>query len=226
MRVAIYFTPPAGAPLTRAAAEWLGRSAFDGEPTRAPEPVLDALVAEPARYGFHATMKAPFRLRHGVQLEQLDEALAAFASTRHPVLIEELAVAALGPFFAFVPKAPPAALSDLEAAIVTAFEPFRAPLTEAEVARRRPERLTERQRDHVERFGYPHVLDDFRFHMTLTGAVDEARRSEVRARLGAQFGALDGQALLIDQLALVLEPAPGEPFRVHSLHPFEPAETR
>ena len=75
MRVAIYATPPAGAALTRAAALWLGRDAFVGEATRESDAEIDPVVAEPARYGFHATMRAPFRIAEGFDLADVDERL-------------------------------------------------------------------------------------------------------------------------------------------------------
>lgn len=220
MRAAIYFTPPAGAPLTRTAAEWLGRSAFDGEPTRDPDPTVDPLVASPARYGFHATMRAPFRLAEGVDLSKVDARLAAFCASRDPVRIAELVLARLGPFFALVPESAPPALGELESAVVRSFEPLRAPATAEEIARRKPHKLTERQRDYLEKWGYPHVFEEFRFHMTLTGKVPAAERKPVEARLRDRFAPFDGAPLAIDHLALFMEPEPGAPFRVHSVHPF------
>ncbi|RZJ38530.1 MAG: DUF1045 domain-containing protein, partial [Brevundimonas sp.] len=92
MRTAIYFTPPAGAPLTRAAALWLGRDAFTGEATREADAEIDALVAEPARYGFHATMRAPFRIAEGFDLADVDERLARFAASRPVVTLPEMAL--------------------------------------------------------------------------------------------------------------------------------------
>ncbi|MEF2550329.1 DUF1045 domain-containing protein [Aurantimonas sp. A2-1-M11] len=220
MRAAIYFTPPAGAPLTRTAARWLGRSAFDGEPTRAPDPAVDPLVASPARYGFHATMRAPFRFAEGVDLAEVDARLAAFCASRDRVRIDRLVIARLGPFFALVPERAPEALGDLEAAVVNSFEPLRAAATPQEIARRQPEALSERQRDYLAQWGYPHVFEEFRFHMTLTGKVPAAERDTVEAQLRDTFGEFDGAPLAIDHLALFMEPEPGAPFRVHSVHPF------
>ncbi|KQT82175.1 DUF1045 domain-containing protein [Aurantimonas sp. Leaf443] len=220
MRAGLYFTPPPGSSLTRAAALWLGRNAFDGEPTRAPDETLDPLVADPARYGFHATMKAPFRLASGLALAELDERLASFCASRDPVRIDSLGLAEIEGFLALVPKEPPASLAALEEAVVTAFEPFRAPASEQDLARRRPHLLTERQREHLERFGYPYVLSEFRFHMTLTGRLEKDAAKAVTKRLRKALGDLDGAPRTIDSLALFVEPAPGAPFRVHSLHPF------
>ena len=219
MRAAIFFTPPAGHPLSRAAGHWLGRNAFDGEPTRPPDAALDERIASPARYGFHATMKAPFRLAEGTDLVDLDAALASFCAANAPVTLEHLILARIGRFFALVPQSPPPALIELESAIVRQFERFRAPLSRAELARREPEHLTERQRENLTAWGYPFVFADFRFHMTLTGPIAEAEAEATQRLLGERFEAFDGEPLTVDGLALFIEPEPGAPFKVHSLHP-------
>lgn len=226
MRAAIYFTPPAGAALTRAAAEWLGRSAFDGEPTRPRDKRLDPLVEQPARYGFHATMKAPFRLAEDVDLVDLDARLAAFCASRDAFDIDRLVIARLGSFFAFVPETPPVALAELADAVVRTFEPMRAPISEEEISRRDPDKLSERQREQLAQWGYPYVFHDFRFHMTLTGSVEKPDRAKVEKRLARHFGALDGGPMTIDRLAIFVEPEPGAPFRLHSMHPFDPRRDR
>lgn len=220
MRAAIYFTPPADAPLTRAAAEWLGRCPFGDESVLESGAGADPLVEAAARYGFHATLKAPFRLAEGTDLAELGASLENFCATRRAVTIPRLMIGELGAFFAFVPEAAPPGLAELERAVVTNFEPFRAPLSSAELARRGPERLGERQRHNLERWGYPHVLDDFRFHMTLTGPVEPERRQFVRKRLERHFQAFDRRPLTIDRLAVFIEPEPGAAFRVHSIHSF------
>jgi putative phosphonate metabolism protein len=221
LRAAIYFTPPAGTPLARAAAEWLGRDAFLGTATRPADPEIDPLVADPARYGFHATMRAPFTLDDGCDLAGLDERLAGFAASRQAFLVPAIQLSQLGRFFALVPATHSIELTELEAETVRTFEPFRRPSTAAEIAKRRPQDLSERQRGHLETFGYPYVFEDFRFHMTLTGPVEAAQTDRVHALLTERFSAFDDAPLSVDGLALFVEPAPGQPFRVHSLHSFD-----
>ncbi|MAU98861.1 MAG: hypothetical protein CMP81_23755 [Fulvimarina sp.] len=221
MRAAIYFTPPAGSALAQAAAHWLGRNPFDGEPTREPDETRDPLLASPARYGFHATIVAPFRLNGTSHLEDVDARLAEFCASQTPFEISTAVPRALGAFFALVPAEPSAKLQTLEDAAVRAFAPFRAQPTQAEIARRRPERLTERQRDYLAEWGYPYVFDEFRFHMTLSGALPASDAETLRPDLEATFGGFDGQKLAIDQLAIFVEPEPEAPFRVHSVHRFE-----
>ncbi|WP_279479792.1 DUF1045 domain-containing protein [Aureimonas sp. SK2] len=215
MRAAIYFTPPRDAELTRLAAQWLGRDSF----TRDAAMPGDPLVTEPARYGFHATMKPPFRLAEGRTLNELDAALAAFCSRTRATEIRKLALRRIGRFFALVPDGSEPDLAALADETVRRFEPFRAPLTEAETARRAPERLTERQRALLAQWGYPYVFEEFRFHMTLTGPVADEEAEVVEARLTERFAPVICRALPIDGLALFVEDAPGMAFRVHALHP-------
>ena len=218
MRAAIYFTPPAGAPLTRLAADWLGRDAFDGTATRPLDAERAAMVAEPARYGFHATMKAPFRLADDATLAALDEALADFCAAQSAPTIARLSLRRIAHFFALVPDETEPALDRLAGDCVRAFEPFRAPLSTREWERRRPETLTTRQRRHLEDWGYPHVFEDFRFHMTLTGRVPDEAAAPIQATLAQHFEPVLGQPLPVDGLALFVESEPGGPFTIHSRH--------
>jgi putative phosphonate metabolism protein len=222
MRVAIYFTPAKDDPLTTRAADWLGRDAFDNRAVRDPDPMADAFVSEPARYGFHATLKAPFRLVDGRTLNDLDRQLAAFAQRMQAVSLGTLAVTRLDSFFALTAQAKLPLLLEAEVAIRVAFEPFRAPLTDQEVARRNPQSLSERQQANLSRWGYPHVGQDFRFHMTLTNSIlDEDEAAQVEKRLHAQFNPVLEVPVVIDALALFVEPRPGASFHVHSFHPLQ-----
>ena len=222
MRVAIYFTPAKDDPLTSRAAEWLGRNAFDHHPVRDPDPKIDVLVSEPARYGFHATLKAPFRLANGTTLDDLDRNLAAFAHRIQAVSLGTLAVTRLDSFFALTVQTALPRLLQVEEAVRTTFEPFRTPLTEQEMARRNPQSLSERQQANLSRWGYPHVGPDFRFHMTLTNAiVDEDEAARVEKRLRSHFNPVLETPVVIDALALFVEPRPGAPFYVHSRHPLQ-----
>jgi putative phosphonate metabolism protein len=220
MRAAIYFTPAKNDPLTVRAAEWLGRDAFDDRIVRDPDPKMDVLVSNPARYGFHATLKAPFRLDDSITLNELDRELAAFAQRTQAVSLGTLAVTRLNHFFALTVQAALPRLLQVEEAVRTTFEPFRAPLTEQEMVRRNPQSLTERQQTNLSRWGYPHVGQDFRFHMTLTNAiVDEDEAARVEKRLHSQFNPVLETPVVIDALALFVEPRPGAPFYVQSRHP-------
>lgn len=190
MRYALYFTPPADDPLTGAAARWLGRDAFTGKalaPDGQRPDGWESLVAEPARYGFHATLKAPFHLAGGQTETDLLSALDVFAAETPAFTMPRLKIGLLGSFFALVPDGDADALDRFAADVVRAFEPFRAPLSAADIARRKPETLPEPERTYLHDWGYPYVFDAFRFHMTLTGPVPAERQDEVAAPSGYTF---------------------------------------
>ena len=225
MRYAIYFTPPEHDPLTRAAARWLGRGAFGGEPI-APRDAVGMSAAEIAymtaaarRYGFHATLKAPFRLAEAESEAGLDAALARFCAGLSPFEIR-LVLDQIDGFFALVPEHRDAALDALAREVVTSFERFRAPLSEAEIARRAPDALSPAQLRNLHQWGYPYVLDQFRFHMTLTGRVDVSEAARARRAIEAHFGPLLDEPVEVGGLALFVESESGAPFAVRSYHPF------
>lgn len=229
MRYALYFTPAEHDPLTEAAAHWLGRDAFSGSQYPAPEnAALSAaeivrLTADPRRYGFHATLKAPFELKPGMSEADLIRAIEAFAQETLAFEIPKVVVGQLGPFFALVPDKLHQPLQDFAASVVEEFEPFRAALSEADIARRRPEKLTPPQRDNLARWGYPYVMEEFRFHMTLTGPVEPELAGVMREELDRRFGAFTNRPLPIDGLAVFVERERGAPFSVLSRLPLPAA---
>jgi hypothetical protein len=93
----------------------------------------------------------------------------AYAETAAPAVMDGLEVSLLGAFCALTPAGGDAAVNALASDIVRHFEPFRAPPGEAARARRLRSPLTDRQRTYLDRFGYPYVHEEFRFHVTLTG---------------------------------------------------------
>lgn len=183
-----------------------------------------ALTVHPRRYGFHATLKAPFALADGATADDLTGAVAAFAAARGAVTLPAVRPVTIGSFRALVPTGDTTAVDALESEVVRAFEPFRAPLTEADIARRRPERLTPRQRALLDEVGYPHALDEFRCHLTLTDALDGSLADsgdETDAAIAAHFAEFDGVDVPLGALAVFVEPDRGAPFRIHSIHPFQ-----
>lgn len=208
-RYALYYAPAADSALWRFGSTTLGYDAASGADVDfAIPPGCEGhdwreITAEPRRYGFHATLKAPFELAAG----RNEEALRAFARNyvagRPPVRLAGLSVDALGRFVALTPSQPSEELQRFAFDIVQAFEPFRAPLSEADLARRLQSPLTPAQRAYLEAYGYPYVGDAFRFHMTLTGSLPDGAVAPVRAALtGAYAQAVPDGPMLIDRIAL------------------------
>jgi putative phosphonate metabolism protein len=181
-RFAIYYAPREGE-FAEAAARWLGWDLARGRTVGQPAlPGIAALTAEPRKYGFHGTIKPPFRLAAGLGADDLAKAVRDLSAELAPVRLPGLDLVLLEGFLALVPPRDPG-LSALAARVVGALDPFRAALTEAEIARRRPDRLTDRQRAHLAQWGYPYVMEDFQFHLTLSGDLTEPEAETVATAL-------------------------------------------
>ena len=96
---------------------------------------------------------------------------------------------------------------------MTVFDRFRAPLDAAEAARRRRAGLNCREEALLLRWGYPFVMDAFRFHLTLTSRLDEAGLAQERAFAEAMLNGV-AAPLFVDAVTVMVEPAAGAPFRV------------
>jgi putative phosphonate metabolism protein len=217
-RFALYYAPSTDHRIWQKAAQWLGRDPA-GEKVPAAEiagidPGFRARSVESARrYGFHATLKAPMALATGADRPALEAALSRFGQDTAAVSIGRLTIADLDGFLALVPDVQTPALTDLVGRIVEAFEPFRAPLSAASRDKRiRDGRLNARQIAYLDRYGYPYVLDEFRFHMTLTDRLGDTERPAVQAAAVEWFGPLLDETFVLDRIALFHEREPGAPF--------------
>jgi putative phosphonate metabolism protein len=219
-RYAIYFTPEPGGDLDRFGAELLGYDAATGEDLAFPDGILQLapdwreLTRDPRKYGFHATLKAPLSLAPGTSEADLLAACEAFARTPRPIPVISPVVGSISGFIAVVPAEPSAELERLAADCVSEFDSFRAQLTAEDRARRNPSMLTPRQREQLDRWGYPYVMQDFRFHMTLTGRLPPERHEQVLAMLKDRFSALGLKTLSIDRIALFRQDDADSRFRV------------
>ncbi|PJG52001.1 phosphonate metabolism protein [Bradyrhizobium forestalis] len=207
-RYAIYFAAGSNSALSRFGAALLGYDAYTGDEVPFPREALQIAAdwrdvsADPRKYGFHATLKAPMALASGNTETELVAACAAFAGKTRPIPVIRPVVDVISGFIAVIPAEPVGALQELAADCVRDFDCFRAELTAEDRARRRPEKLSERQREYLDRWGYPYVMEEFRFHMTLTGRLDAERRGPILQMLRARFAALRLDTLAIDRLAL------------------------
>jgi hypothetical protein len=162
-----------------------------------------AFVREPRIYGFHATLKAPFYLAKGSNEADLERAVLDFAAAQPAVLAGELAVRELGSFIALVPNTPRPALDRLAQACVREFDRFREPMSGPERERRLAAGLSARQIENLDRWGYPYVFQDFRFHMTLTGSLPLPERSRALRFLCDKVEQMPGaMSLTIDRIVL------------------------
>lgn len=217
-RYALFWAPPRGSALARFGASWLGWDPEAGELVphpdvpRLPAP-LAGITATPRRYGFHGTLKPPFQLAEGAGFAGLDDAVAALAGRTAPFEAPALRAARIGAFVALVPCAPCPPLDGLAAACVQELDAFRKAPDGRELARRRAHGLTPRQDEHLARWGYPYVLDEYRFHLTLTGALDREDGDEVFDILAGVTAPFCAAPLPVTELCLFGEGETGH-FRI------------
>lgn len=220
-RYAIYYAPKADSALWRFGSSVLGYDAITGEEVPALVPAgCDAarwpdLTEEPRRYGFHATLKAPFEIANGRSEGQLRAFAHNYAAGLEHVKLDGLSVVALGSFVALTPSTENATLQRFAFGLVQAFEPFRAPLSEADRQRRLKSPLTPAQSAYLEAYGYPYVGDAFRFHMTLTGSLPFDEVAPVKHALAQSYAeALPATPVAIDRIALFKQDTRQDRFRL------------
>lgn len=202
-RYAVYYTPQGA--LAKFGARWLGwdmeRAALRDHPEVAGLDVA-GLTGTPRKYGLHATVKPPFRLAAGGTVEALERRLADLCADLPPVTLDGLELSAIGRFLALTPVGDTAALSALAGRAVRDLDRFRAPPSDEELARRRRADLTPAQERNLRDWGYPYVMDAFRFHITLTGKLDEDMMARTRAALAPRLAPILPRPFRLDSLTL------------------------
>lgn len=219
MRYAIYFTLAPDTALWRFGSSVLGYDSRARAVVAFPqhglwlEPWFTRLQETPARYGFHATLKAPFELAPGVSESALLDRAAAFGAMNAPLCLPALEVALLGDFIALRPLSEDAELTRMAAACVREFDDLRAPLGAEDRTRRLSQVLTPRQHAHLDRSGYPYVFEDFRFHMTLTGAIPRSFQPRVLEALKALRRRISAP-VWVDAISVLVQPKRESPFEL------------
>ena len=220
-RVALYYAPPASSAWWRDGCEWLGRDPENGrEIATAAHDVTHA----PRRYGWHATLVAPFHMAPGIELADVLACALAWASAvqrfEMPVKAAEL-----GRFVALRPTeaSDEATLRTLAASALQALSALRAMPTRESIERRIAEGMSARQIELLRAWGYPYVFDEYRFHMTLSDSLDDANtRASIVSEWMRRIDMLG--PLPMHGAALFIEPEPGAPFTLWQRLPFNNAQ--
>ncbi|MFV0423841.1 DUF1045 domain-containing protein [Oleidesulfovibrio sp.] len=219
-RYAVYVAPEKESMLDRLGVDWLGRTAEAPQRVRsnAPEGFGDdeyrQLVAAPRHYGFHGTLKAPFELHPEQDEKALRSGMKALAATLVPFEVGPLRISFLNRFLALLPATDSSRLARLHAICLRELDIFRAPLSDYDHARHMSKGLSGRQERLLGRFGYPFVLEDFRFHMTLTGNLEERQRHSCRDRLEQLLRAYLKTPLTVREICLFVQEDRSRPFRL------------
>ena len=217
-RYAIYYVPDAESALYRFGTALLGYDALNAHNVAQPDALVEAIprwrefTDDPRKYGFHATLKAPFRLSSRASETDLVAAFEEFSGKQRAIAVIRPLARLLRNFVAIVNDAPNGDLAKLADDCVTAFEVFRAPLTPQDRERRLKSPLNSNQIEMLDRWGYPYVFEEFFFHMRLTGRIESALGEQTLEVIAAQFSKLGQQSLAIDRLALLRQDHPSAKF--------------
>ncbi|GFZ89312.1 DUF1045 domain-containing protein [Dyella caseinilytica] len=204
MRYAVYFCPMAGSELDVFGQEWLSRMAVPGiEPAR-----MQVLLADVRRYGWHATLSAPFALADGASYDDLHERAVKIAQQSNafdlPLTLDRLAG-----FLALRPADDETAINALAERCVRELNPLRAPLSET-TWQRRASGLDDVERTLFQQFGYPYVLERYRFHITLSAPAMQQEEQALCTWLSSRVAKLPPAR--IEALTICRESAPGHDF--------------
>lgn len=212
-RIALYYAPETHDPLHERASAWLGRDAFSG--AEIPQPAIAGIdiaevTADARGYGFHATLKPPVRVQGDTQAAL--QAAQDFAARTAAFALPPLQITDLDGFLALREAAPCPALHALADGAVAALDPHRAPATEAEITRRKPDKLSPRQREYLASWGYPYVFAEWRFHMTLTRRLTPAEKSIILPAVTDALGDAPAISRTVTDICIFAQAAPGAPF--------------
>ena len=203
-RAALYWVPEEIDPLFAAGSAWLGRDMRLGvSVTQPPIAGIAAITGDARRYGLHATLRPPMRL--ATTWEDFRAAAHLVARECRPFALPALRVCDVGGFLALRENVACARLADLADRCVLSTETHRAPPGEAELARRRAAGLSARQDALLTAYGYPYVLDEWFFHVTLTRRLSSAEMAEWRPLAEAHFAAVLGVARTVAAVCICVQ---------------------
>ncbi len=211
-RYSIYYVPDGL--LGKFGASWLGwdiqaRKSVPFLQIQNTEIDLNQLTEKPRKYGFHGTLKAPFRLKSCKTEKELIADFEGFCRNQSSVSSDKLVLQVINDFLALAPGKQSKQINRLAQNCVTYFERYRAPLNKMELAKRRSKPLTIYQQEMLSKWGYPYVFKDFKFHLTLTGKISKTHVDELLSFLGPKIKPIVGDRFSIKELVLVGEDREG-----------------
>ncbi len=218
-RFAVYFAPDPASELWKIGLNFIGRDPVSGLPC--PQPLIPGisplrlreLTREPRHYGLHATLKPPFHLRPEYYPEAMLEALEALVAGCRTFTLPGLTLKRIRNFIALTPEAVCPELEALAELCVRGMDRFRTPPSETELEQRRQSGLSARQEELLLSWGYPYVLDEFQFHLTLTGSL-HSRDEEQKLMLYLQEALAPAlfRPLEVREVCVFFQTSRNEPF--------------
>ena len=206
-RYAIYYAPPKIDPLADFTASWLGWDANLGEYVSFPKIQsfrhdISSITNKPRKYGFHGTLKPPFSLKMGMTQEELFVAVGDLAQSIQEFEIERIQLKVINGFIALIPERHSSCLHDMARKCVTELDCFRAEESHEKLEKRRLLGLSKKQEANLTKWGYPFVLDEFRFHLTLSGPLKSHVAKNVMSFLAIELEDIISLPLQVKELCV------------------------
>src|SRR5471032_2375452 len=208
MRYAIYFCPSSDSALGRLGRDWLASSTDAPELPGISAERRNALLVKVRRYGWHATIRAPFTPMGNVTYADVRRAITSVAHARASFELP-LHIHRLAGFLALRPCIDGIAPRQLAATCLKSLLPLCAPLSN-EVLDRRSVVLDADEVTLLQDYGYPYVLDRYRFHLTLSAPATESEEHAMRQWLAPRVAELP--SMQVDALSICREVTPDDAF--------------
>jgi len=160
---------------------------------------------QPAKYGFHATLKAPFRLKRNVKTKNFYDVISHIAAQHSRFKIKGLKIAYSKKFTFITSRKPNKLLINLENDLVKHLDTFRAELNKTEIKKRIPDSLTFKQNKYLKEWGYPFVFDQFKFHMTLMNQNNNKLSNKQKLELEKLIYKISNNVIEFNEISLLGE---------------------
>ncbi len=184
-RYAIYYVPSENSELDLFGKCWLGWDPYKGEETTKSDlsklpsfKKFSSLVLTPKQYGFHGTIKAPFKLKNEYTYNDLENKVREISKQIHSFYFDQLIIEKLGNFIGLIPTNN-LKVNAVSNKFVEELDYLRDELSESEIKKRKPHKLTSNQKQMLFKWGYPYVFDEFKFHLTLTSKLNVVEIDDV-----------------------------------------------
>ena len=160
---------------------------------------------EPAKYGFHATLKAPFRLKRNVKTKNFYDVISHIAAQHSRFKIKGLKIVYSKKFTLITSRKPNKLLINLENDLVKHLDTFRAELNKTDIKKRIPDSLTIKQNKYLKEWGYPFVFDQFKFHMTLMNQNNNKLSNKQKLELEKLIYKISNNVIEFNEISLLGE---------------------
>jgi len=141
-------------------------------------------------------------------------AVEDLALSTYPVVLGGLQIEKIADFLALVQSRESDDLNKLALRCVRILDAYRAQLSDAEIAKRRSAGLNEREERMLLKWGYPYVKKTYRFHMTLTGRLNNRQMKMLRPVLARMAINVIDQPIMVDDICVLGDPGNDQPFRL------------